>query len=261
MLLALRPVRATASALLAVPLLVMPLPRPAADQAVSRAPLAGRVVVLDPGHNLGNFSHRRQINRLVDAGGFRKPCNTTGTATTSGYRESTFTMAVARDLRARLEREGASVYLTRYHETRRGWGPCVDVRGELGNRVHADAVISIHADGTASRLHGFFVIRPARKRGWTDDIDASSRTLSASVRAGLRSTGLPYANYYGSDGFDTRGDLGTLNHSDVPIVMVELGNMKNPTDARHMRSAGWRDRVYAAGLARGVTRYLLRPSR
>ena len=58
-------------------------------------PLAGRVVVLDPGHQLGNHRYPRQIGRLVPAGGFRKPCNTTGTSTNGGYPEASLTWDVA----------------------------------------------------------------------------------------------------------------------------------------------------------------------
>jgi N-acetylmuramoyl-L-alanine amidase len=226
--------------------------------AVARKPLAGKVVVIDPGHNLGNSRHLAQVNRKVNAGGSLKPCNSTGTATTSGYPEATFTMSVATYLRQRLVAQGATVYLTRRSNSATSWGPCVDVRGRFGNLVHADAVVSVHADGTASRFHGFFVIRPARKKGWTDDIDVASGRLALDVRAGLQSRGLPRANDYGGDGLDTRGDLGTLNWSNVPIVMVEMGNMKNSTDSAQMRSASSRDGVYAAGLARGVTSFLLR---
>ncbi|GAB3592287.1 N-acetylmuramoyl-L-alanine amidase [Angustibacter peucedani] len=231
---------------------------PQAATSAARLPLAGKVVVLDPGHHLGNARHPAQVNRLVDAGGVRKPCNTTGTETAAGYPESAFAMSVARSVRARLVVAGATVYLTRADDSASGWGPCVDVRGRLGNTVHADAVLSIHADGTPSRYHGFFVIRPADRRGWTDDIAWGSGVLASHVRSGLDTTGLPRANYYGGDGLDTRGDLGTLNLSDVPAVMVELGNMKNATDARRMQASSWRERVYAAGLARGLTSYLLR---
>ena len=41
-------------------------------------PLAGKVIVLDAGHQLGNHNFPEEINRLVPAGGFSKPCNTTG---------------------------------------------------------------------------------------------------------------------------------------------------------------------------------------
>jgi N-acetylmuramoyl-L-alanine amidase len=43
--------------------------------------------------------------------------------------------------------------------------------------------------------------------------------------------------------------------SDVPVVMVELGNMKNYGDALRMTSTTGRDR-YAAGLVAGIRRYL-----
>lgn len=49
-------------------------------------PLAGRTIVIDPGHQLGNHNFPAQVNRQVPAGGFTKPCNTTGTATQGATR-------------------------------------------------------------------------------------------------------------------------------------------------------------------------------
>jgi N-acetylmuramoyl-L-alanine amidase len=231
----------------------------AATEAITSLPLAGKVVLIDPGHQLGNKAHPTQINRLVNAGGFYKACNTTGTATVSGYPESAFAMSVANNLKRRLTALGARVYMTRTVESMSLWGPCVDVRGRWGGKVGADATISIHADGAARTLHGFFVIRPAYRAGWTNDIYSASTLLARDVHTGLRLRGLPNANYYGGDGFDTRGDLGTLNWSSVPVVMVEMGNMKNATDAGMMKTATRRDQTYAAGLAKGLTLYLTRP--
>src|SRR6185312_13770135 len=66
------------------------------DAAATRgAPLAGRTITLDPGHNGGNFSHPRQIARLVPDGNGRKECDTTGTAAPDGYRETDFNWSVA----------------------------------------------------------------------------------------------------------------------------------------------------------------------
>ena len=54
----------------------------------------------------------------------------------------------------------------------------------------------------------------------------------------LVSKGFSVANYIaGGDGLDERADLGTLNLSDVPVVMVELGNMRDSGDAAVMTSA------------------------
>ena len=78
--------------------------------------------MIDPGHQLGNHNFPEQINRLVPAGGFRKPCNTTGTATRGGYPEATFAWRVALRLKAKLEGLGARVVLTRKVNSEKRWG-------------------------------------------------------------------------------------------------------------------------------------------
>jgi N-acetylmuramoyl-L-alanine amidase len=213
--------------------------------------------VIDPGHQLGNHNFPRQISRLVPAGGFEKPCNTTGTATDGGYPEATLTWQVARLLRARLVSLGATVLMTRHSNRQDRWGPCVDVRGRAGNRQHADLKISIHGDGSyAAGARGFHVIAPTDRRPWTHDIFRSSRRLAVDTRAALRGVGLHVANYVaGGDGLDFRSDLATINLSNVPTVMVELGNMRNTRDARRMTSRAGRA-TYARGLALAVRRFL-----
>ncbi len=220
-------------------------------------PLAGRLVVLDPGHQLGNHNFPRKINRPVPAGGFKKACNTTGTATNGGYPEATMAWRVTRLLRARLERLGAEVVLTRGTNRQDRWGPCVDKRGRAGNRVAADLKISVHGDGSyAAGARGFHVIAPTDRRPWTHDIYRSSKRLALDSRAALRRHGVPVANYIaGGDGLDFRADLGTLNLSDVPTVMVELGNMRNPRDAHRMTTPRGRA-TYARALAAAVRAFL-----
>ncbi|MEI7743776.1 MAG: N-acetylmuramoyl-L-alanine amidase, partial [Chloroflexota bacterium] len=222
--------------------LAVGLPAGAAPAAAA-LPLAGIVIAVDPGHNGGNASHPAIINRLVWSGIARKACNTVGTSTLSGYPEHRFNFDVAVRLKARLEALGATVYLTRSSDT--GVGPCVDVRGRFGARVHADLMVSIHGNGAPSGDRGFFVMRPGLVAGYTDDILTRSAALARAVRAGLVSAGLAVANYYAVNGIVARRDLGTLSWSDVPVVMVELGNMHTAGDALRMRSATGRDR-YAA---------------
>jgi N-acetylmuramoyl-L-alanine amidase len=221
------------------------------------AALTGRTVVIDPGHQLGNHNFPAKIGRLVPAGGFQKPCNTTGTATDGGYPEATFTWQVSRLLRQRLVALGASVVMTRHSNRQDRWGPCVDVRGRDGNRVHADLKISVHGDGSyAVGAHGFHVIAPTDRRPWTHDIYRPSRRLALVTRSSLRGLGLRVANYVaGGDGLDFRSDLGTINLSDIPTVMVELGNMRSARDARRMTSPAGRA-TYARGLAQAVRRFL-----
>lgn len=224
--------------------------------AAALLPLAGTTVVVDPGHQLGNAHFPAEINRPVPAGGFTKPCNTTGTATNGGYPEATFAWQVSRRLQARLTDLGATVVMTRTSNRADRWGPCVDVRGRAGNRIHADLKISIHGDGSyTAGAHGFHVIAPVSRAGWTNDIAGPSMDLARSVRSGLVRSGVPVATYIGRDGLDVRSDLATLNLSDVPTVMVELGNMRDPGDAARMTSASGRA-AYASALLAGVRRFL-----
>ena len=219
-------------------------------------PLAGVLVVLDPGHQLGNGNFPKKINELVPAGGFKKACNTTGTSTDGGYPEAMFTWAVARRLEARLEALGATVRKTRSSNSEQEWGPCVDTRGRWGNSGPADLKISLHGDGSyAEDAHGFHVISPTDRKPWTHDIYRSSRRLALAARASLEDHGFERANYVaGGDGLDLRSDLGTLNLSDVPTVMVELGNMRDAGDAKVMRSTKGQKR-YARALAEAVTTF------
>ncbi len=230
---------------------------PDAEPTPAPRPLAGRVVVIDPGHQLGNSRFPRETSRLVPAGGFRKPCNTTGTSTDGGYPEATFAWQVSRLVVRRLEELGARVVLTRDTNSVRRWGPCVDVRGRAGNRVDADLKLSVHADGSsAAGARGVHVSHPPARAPWTDDTARPSRRFALGVRRALRQAGFPYATYTaGGDGLDVRHDLATLNLSDVPTVMVELGNMRAACDARAMTTSRGRAR-YARALVAAVREHL-----
>jgi N-acetylmuramoyl-L-alanine amidase len=216
--------------------------------------LAGRVIAVDPGHDGGNGSHPDLINRPVPAGGFSKACDTAGTATLSGYTEAAFNFDVALRLTRILRGEGARVVLTRRSDT--GVGPCVNERAAIGNRAHADAAISIHADSFAPSGHGFHVIEPGPVPGFNEAIVAPSARLGLTLRDEMAQlSGLTPSNYLGHDGIDVRTDLGGLNLSRVPKVFLESGNMQNPHDAALQTDPAWRERL-AHVIADALTRYL-----
>ncbi|MFC9619738.1 N-acetylmuramoyl-L-alanine amidase [Streptomyces sp. NPDC056930] len=221
-------------------------------------PLSGKTVVIDPGHNPNNRLHTREINRQVDIGTTHKECDTTGTSTNSGYAEARFTLDLSHRLRTLLQAQGAKVVLT--YDNDRPYGPCVDERARIGNDAKADAVVSVHADGSAVGNRGFHVILPALVRGGaadTSEIVEPSRDLGTRI-AGLfvRDTGSAPSNYVGGNsGLDIRKDLGGLNLSTVPKVFIECGNMRDPKDAALLTSASWRQKA-AQGIADGISSYL-----
>ncbi|WP_371659600.1 N-acetylmuramoyl-L-alanine amidase [Streptomyces sp. NBC_00280] len=224
-------------------------------------PLAGKVVVIDPGHNPGNFKHTAEIARKVNIGTNSKECDTTGTATNSGYTEAEFTLDVARRLRTVLEQQGATVKFTQDGDrSDYAFGPCVDERARIGNAAHADAVVSIHADGSTQGNRGFHVILPGAVHegaAGTRPIVASSRLLGERIKAGfIDETGSAPSNYIGGGtGLDTRTDLGGLNLSTVPKVFIECGNMRDSRDAALLTSGTWRQEA-AQGISEGIVSFL-----
>ncbi|MCG6493318.1 N-acetylmuramoyl-L-alanine amidase [Kitasatospora sp. A2-31] len=230
---------------------------PAAPGTFPATALTGRTVLLDPGHNPGNFSHTAEINRQVDIGNARKECDTTGTSTNAGFTEAEFTLDVVRRARAILTARGATVVLVQDGD--RPWGPCIDERAKAGNEAHADAAVSVHGDGGPAGGTGFHVIMPAKVvagKADTSAIVSPSHRLGLLLRDGFRSaTGEPYADYTASQGLDTRSDLGGLNLSTVPKVFIECGNMRNSADAKRMTDPQWRQQA-AQGIADALTTFL-----
>ncbi|MGW2564002.1 N-acetylmuramoyl-L-alanine amidase [Streptomyces sp. NPDC001514] len=231
---------------------------PPAGQAASGRPLAGKVVVVDPGHNPGNFRHTREIAKLVDIGTNSKECDTTGTSTNDGYTEAEFTLDVSHRLRTLLEKQGATVRFTQDND--RPFGPCVDERARIGNKAAADAVISVHADGSATGNRGFHVILPALVKDGAADtskIVGPSRGLGERIAGAFTAaTGSAPSNYVGKNtGLDVRDDLGGLNLSTVPKVFIECGNMRDAKDAKLLKSPAWRQKA-AQGIADGISMYL-----
>jgi N-acetylmuramoyl-L-alanine amidase len=218
---------------------------PASDRAGAppdTPPAGAPVVVIDPGHNGANGEHPEIINAPVDAGGFEKACNTTGTATDDGYTESAFNLAVAQQLRDRLMASGIQVVLTREDDT--GVGPCIDERGQIAARAGAAALVSIHADGApAAGATGFHVIHPGLREGYTDDTVEPSRQLAVGVRDALVAAGFAPSTYVGDEGLHQRDDLGTLNRAEVPAIMLEAGNLRNQEEADLLRSPDGQQRL------------------
>jgi N-acetylmuramoyl-L-alanine amidase len=141
--------------------------------------------------------------------------------------------------------------------TNNGVGPCVNRRAAIGNAVHADAVIAIHADGGPPGGRGFQVIYPPDV-GDTAPIYAASLRLAHNIHASLvASRLLPPSTYVGTNGYSLRSDLAGLNLSTRPAIFVELGNMNNPVEARLQTQSSFREDL-AHTLAEGLAHFLTR---
>lgn len=208
--------------------------------------LAGKTIVIDPGHSNG----QHLTNKVPDGRGGSKICNTSGTATNNGYPEHTANWKVALIVQAELQGKGASVHLTKKDD--HADKVCVDRRGQIPNEKHADAFLSIHANGTQSPTpHGFFVMVASPPLNSAQG--EPSKRLARAVSSGLQAAGLSPSTIYGSAPLP-RSDLATLNFAKVPAVMVELGEMRNPQDAQRLSSPQGQ-KQYASGLAQGILNF------
>jgi N-acetylmuramoyl-L-alanine amidase len=124
-------------------------------------------------------------------------------------------------------------------------------RARIANRAHAALFVRVHADGSAdAAAHGTHTLFPAWRRGWTDDIAASSlraaRLVQRELVAALGSRDL---------GLDRRSDLTGFNWADVPSLLAEVGFLTNPREDRLLATPAYRQRA-ARGLCRGALRFL-----
>jgi N-acetylmuramoyl-L-alanine amidase len=211
--------------------------------------IAGMVVFIDPGHNGANDA---SIGRQVTTGrGGTKDCQTSGTATNTGYQEHTFTWDTALRVRAALSALGVRTALSRGNDT--GLGPCVDERANMANSLRPNAILSIHADGGPPSGRGFHVNYSAPP---LNQVQAGPSVQYARImRDQMQAAGIPPATYIGQNGLYGRSDLTGLNLAQYPSILVECGNMKNPVDSALMESPDGRQK-YADAMVRGVAGFL-----
>jgi N-acetylmuramoyl-L-alanine amidase len=158
-------------------------------------------------------------------------------------------MRVAVRLRVLLQNGGVRVVLTRTKTEGTSIGNVA--RARIANRAGAALFLRIHADGSADpRSRGTHTLYPALRRGWTDDVYALSKRAARIVQAeAVRSLGFP------DRGLQERSDFTGFNWSDVPVILVEMGFMTNPTEDRLLATPAYQRRA-AVGLCRGAFRFL-----
>jgi N-acetylmuramoyl-L-alanine amidase len=210
------------------------------------------VVVIDPGHDLRANLQTEPIGpgsstrKIKDGGGTH--------GVVSGLREADLDLRVGLRLRALLERAGVKVVMTRTRTAGTSIGNVA--RARIANSAGAALFLRIHADGsTDPRSRGTHTLYPAFHAGWTDDVYTESKRAARIVQVELRAElGFP------DRGLQERSDFTGFNWSDVPVILVEMGFMTNPTEDRLLATPAYQRRA-AVGLCRGTLRVLGRPLR
>ena len=207
---------------------------------------AGKVVVIDPGHQARGNSDTEPVGPGSNK---MKPKVSSGTAgVATGIPESELVLAVSLLLRDALAAQGIEVIMTRTTQD-------VDIsnieRAQIANAAGADLFVRIHADGSDnSATSGIHVIYPAPIKGWTDDIAAASlEAASLAQRELIAATGAV------DRGINARSDMTGFNWADVPVILPEIGFMTNPDEDRRLATPAYQDKI-VQGLTRAILAFL-----
>jgi N-acetylmuramoyl-L-alanine amidase len=189
--------------------------------------LAGKVVVIDPGHGGSDPGH--EAHGLVEA-------------------------VLVEDLVARIEGRlsatGVTAYLTRPRLGPGDSAPDEVARAATANQLRADLVLSVHVDGHDSpRANGVSTYC------WGDC--RTSLSVTGARFAGLLQRELvARTDLLDCGTHEKTWDL--LRHTRMPAVRLELGYLTHPGDAARLADSGFRD-VVAEAVVVEVQRLYLEP--
>ena len=199
------------------------------------ASLAGKTIVIDPGHG------------GIDPG-----------ALGNGLYEKNLTLPIGLDVGALLTQAGAHVVYTRTGDVTVGppdnTTAGLAARASIANDSHADIFVSIHVNSLSdpgfSGLTSFY----GASGGYIDGVTRTprlvdqSRLLAQDVQhAVLTQTqqvdrGVQSANFY------------VLGNTTMPSILVETGFITNPSEAQQLASPGFQEQI-ATGVADGIVQF------
>ena len=184
--------------------------------------LAGKVVVVDPGHG------------FQDSG-----------AVGFGVREKDLTLAIGLKVRDVLQHNGATVYMTRDTDS---FLP-VMARPQVAIAHSADLFVSVHCnssgpDNSHTGTTVYFHAHNPICRRMAADISARVAELSGIPQDGVKSDTIRFPSGFG-----------VLRGSPMPAVLVECGYVNNSSDVTKLQNPDTQQRI-AEGIVAGLSDFL-----
>ncbi len=218
---------------------------------------------------------------VIDAGhGGKDP----GAIGYRGYREKVIVFDIAKKLASILKSRGYEVYMTRNKDK----FVKLSKRTQFANKKHADIFVSIHANAVGKKyadevagIETYFLSRSRSKRAEKVAEKENSADLSEMKRY-MKQNHFSTLNRYKTIDSNRlaldlqRNMLGVLNKSysdvkdagvregpfwvlvgaEMPSVLIEVGFISNPKEARRLVSSRYQQKI-ALGMANGIERYFI----
>ena len=205
-----------------------------------------KVIVIDAGHQTRAMSATEPIG----PGSSQRKAKVTGGASgcVTHLPEYKLNLQVAKKLQKELVNRGYKVIMVR---TKNNVRMSNVQRAKVANKYKADAFIRIHANSAgSSSVKGALTIAPASNNRYMTKVNRkASQKLSKKVlkamckTTGAKNRGVMYTN-----------SMTGINWCKVPVTIVEMGFMSNPSEDRKMAKASYQKKI-VKGIADGIDNF------
>lgn len=207
----------------------------------------GITVALDPGHQAPDVDMSAQEPNAPGSSVMKTKATGGTSGTTTGVPEYQLNLNIALKVRDLLEAQGYGVVMTREdNETAISNAE----RATLANDSGASVMVRIHANGSEdASANGALALIGSQENPYVGSLyDDSLRLADSVLQAYCASTGMA------NDGVTTSDTMTGINWSKIPVMILEMGFMTNPTDDTNMEDPAYQDQM-AQGIVQGIQDY------